>query len=320
MSSPLTLIARETFISNGVSKTINLPGNIEWIQVRDISNINTPANTQFVEASWTIGMNNGTAIVRSYTASAPATSVAVVATNGIGQVNTSDQNSLEAALISTAISSDSPAVVSLASTAGLANGDVVRLSNSTGMLQVAGMDFTISSVTTNTSVALSFLDSSAFAAAATAATIRKVNNPPLFSPRQFLITAISKAANARFTLSVTSDIAIGEELSFQVPSEFGMVEMNGLRGTVTAIGNADASGFTNTIDLDINSSSFSDFKFPSSTDFPINFAQAIRFGNVSQQVLAPTDNIGSFQITLGSAVVGSSGHTIEVLMMSGISI
>lgn len=320
MSSPLNLIVRETFISDGVSQIINLPGEVEQIQVRDISNLNAPVNNEFVEASWTIGMANGSALERAYTGAQPLTEVNVISVDGIGQFDTSEQNSLGAPNAGiTAISAAGPAVVLLASTTGLANGDVVRLSSTTGMLQIASMDFTISGLVLDTSFELAFMDTTGFVAA-TAGTLRRVNNPPLYSPRQFLITAISQAAEARVTMSVTSDIAVGEEIVIDIPSNFGMVEINGLRGTVTAIGNADASGFTNTFDIDIDSSGFTAFAFPLSADFQTSFAQAVRFGNVSQQVLASTDNIGAFQVQLGSAVVGAAGDTIEVLLISGTSI
>lgn len=321
MSSPLNLISRERFTSDGVSALINLPGNVEQILVRDISNLNAPANTEFVEASWSLGMNNGSALVRSYTAAAPATEVAVVAADGIGQVDTSLQNSLGAPNTGvTAISQAGPAVVSLPSTAGLANGDVVRVSASTGMLQIAGWDFTIGGLVANTSFELSFLDSTLFAAAATAGTIRRVNNPPLYSPRQFLITNISQAAEARVTVSVTSDVAVGEEIAFVLPDDYGMGEINGLRGTVVRVGQADASGFTNTFDVDIDSSAFTAFAFPASASFQSNFPQAVRFGNTSELVLGSTDNVGAFQVQLGSAVVGDAGDLIEVLLLSGTSL
>ncbi len=320
MSSPLNLTLKRTFVSDGVSEVINLNGNVDRILVNDISNLNVPVNNEFVSATWDIGMANGSAVVKSYTGAQPAMSEALTLVNGIGQVDTSDQNSLGAANTGiTAISAAQPALVSLASTAGLANGDVVRLSSTTGMLQIASMDFTISTVIANTSFELSFMDTTGFVAA-TGGTLRKVNNPPLYSPRQFLITNISQATQAIVTLSVTSDVAVDEELVIDIPSNFGMTEMNGLRGRVVATGAADASGFTNTVTLDIDSSSFTAFAFPLTANFQTSFAQAIRFGNLSSQVLGSTDNIGAFQIQLGSAVVGAANDNIEVLMFSGTSV
>lgn len=321
MSSPLNVILSETFVSDGVSQQLpDLPGEVERIIITDVSNVNTPANNEFVEASWTIGQDNGTAIVRSYTGAAPATDVAVVSANGVSILDPSVAEFAGALTAATAVSQAAPAVVSLPDTTGLSNGDTILITNTTGMNQIGGMEFTISGLIANTSFELSFLDSAAFAAAATNGIVRRRNRLPEFTPRRLLITNMSQAAQMIVTISVTHDYVVGELIRLVVPAEFGMVEANDLRAEVVAIGAADGSGFTNTITLDIDSSAFTAFAFPASAAVPFTFPQVVPFGDDNQASLAATNNISAFQVTLGSAVVGTAGDTIQVMLFSGTSI
>jgi hypothetical protein len=95
-----------------------------------------------------------------------------------------------------------------------------------------------------------------------------------------------------------------------------MTQMNDVRATVTAVSVAN-----NTVTLDVDSSAFTAFAFPASAvGYRQNFPQAIRFGNTSQGVLAPTDNVGAFQLQFGSDAVGDSGDTMEVLLLYGVSV
>lgn len=323
MSSPLNLILRESYTSDGNARTIALPGPIDWVIVRDISNLNTPVNNEYVASEWFSGMNAGTALVRNYTGAQPATTVVQTGVNGFSLASTADQNSLGASVATTATTAATPAVVSTGNTAGLtANTSIVRIYNTVNMRQIATMDFTVGAVVANVSFGLRWLAAAGFAAAGVAGSYRIVNNPPNYSPRQFYITAVSQAASARITLSVNHDIAIGEEIRFSMPAEFGMVELDGLSGTVTAINNADASGFTNTIDVDIDSSGFTAFAFPASAAVPISFPQAIRYGVDSQPIInvASTDNIAAWNLTLGTTVVGPNNDLMEVLAFSGTQI
>jgi len=323
MSSPLNLILRDSYTSAGTARTISLPGPVDYVIVRDISNLNAPVNNEYVGSEFFSGMNSGTALVRSYTGAQPATSVAQTAANGFILSSNADQNALGASVATTATTAANPAVVSTATTTGLlANSSIVRIYNTVNMRQISPVDFSVGAVNAGVNFQLRWLDASGFAAAGVAGSYRIVTNPPNFSPRQYFITNVSQAASARITLSVTHDIQIGEEIRFNLPEEFGMSELNGLSGTVTATGNADASGFTNTIDVDINSTAFTAFSWPASATVPITHPQAIRFGVDSQPVIAQasTNNNAAWNLVLGTSVVGPANDLMEVLIFSGTQI
>lgn len=58
-------------------------------------------------------------------------------------------------------------------------------------------------------------------------------------------------------MTVGHGMIVGQKVKLSVPAEYGMAEINGLEGNVTAINTTN-----NTITLDIDSSSFSAFAFP----------------------------------------------------------
>jgi hypothetical protein len=124
------------------------------------------------------------------------------------------------------------------------------------MLQIGGMDFTVSNVATNT-FDLAGLDTSGFAAAATAFFVRKLPALDPVVPSALAVTKISKAASAVVTTSVAHSFVVGQLLTLRVPSAMGMVQMSGLTGKVTAVG-------TYTVTLDIDSTGFTTFAFPAS--------------------------------------------------------
>lgn len=160
--------------------------------------------------------------------------------------------------------------LALSATTG-AVGDVVRVYGTTGMLQVAGMDFTVTAVNAGVSQTLGFLDASGFAAPATAGYYRKlpfagsgvagttIAPNPRYYPRNRFVTGITQAANCVVTCSVVHTFQVGEKVRVRCPAVFGMKEIDGLLGTVLAVSH---SATVNSLTLDIDTSGFSAFAFP----------------------------------------------------------
>ena len=68
---------------------------------------------------------------------------------------------------------------------------------------------------------------------------------------------------------------VGMKVSFRIPSIFGMQEMNGLTGTVTAV---NTSTTVNSFTVDIDSSAFSAFTFPANGNQPFSPAVVVPAG------------------------------------------
>lgn len=264
---PFTIIDGDGFTSDGLGKKIPLPASADYMKVTNITQMGTAAPTTCVGGEWfgskfgggASAANNG---LRWRKAGSSAILIDKfsnsTATNGFTYVTASPSIEAQAANAITAITAASPAVVSQTNT--YSDGDIIAIYNTTGMLQIAGMTFQISSVS-GSAYTLLGLNASGFAAPATAGYTRRVSKMMAVEPQFLYVTAISQATSAVVTLSVdpTAYYVVGMKVRFSVPYIFGMTQMNGLTGKITAL---SAAAYTMTVDID--SSAFSAFAFPAS--------------------------------------------------------
>ena len=101
-------------------------------------------------------------------------------------------------------------------------------------------------------------------------------------------------------------------------SDYGMVEINGLQGEIVAIGQADANSFTNTITVNINSSGFTAFAFPTTGDVPFTPAIVVPIGEGTNSAIAnpnllddATVNTAYIGVILGAAATLPSSGTSQ---------
>lgn len=309
MSFSTSSILAGSFVSTGAPKLLSIPG-CTGITVYDMTNINANAASVYWWAKWSLGMSAGSAILGTSNVGPTDVLETFTATGGVTLVDTSS-SALGPLQTGTVVSQAAAAVVTMAGHTFL-DGDVVRITNTTGMFQIAGMDFTIGGVVAGVSFNLINMDTSAFAAAATAVSARLVPFEPYFYPRRRFITKISQAVNARVTMSVTDGYTVGQKIRMVVPASFGMFQMNGLVGTIVAVGNADAAGSTNTIDIDVDSTAFTAFAFPASfANYFGNFAEATPIADATQTLAGATLNTALIGVRLGTSVVGTAGDLIQ---------
>lgn len=290
-----------SFTSDGTTKLLPIRCDLDHMEVVNYTQMATQQSTgRGVKFEWYRGMAADTGVEIKKTNSTDALNGVTLASGGFTLLNTAIQQYGAPLTIDTNISDAAPAVVTLSSTAGLSNGDVVRVYKTTGMLQIAGMEFTIGSVTANTSFTLAYLDSSGFAATATAGFVQKIFYPPLYYPRRLYVTGISKATSAVITLSVTHGLTVGQRVVLEVPAQFGMTQMNSQRGQITAINTTN-----NTVTVNIDSSGFTTFAFPTSASVPFTFAQLIPFGDAPLTVANPQGNQSVLDgSTLNQSIIG----------------
>jgi len=258
---PFTIVTQGQFTSTGVGVKIPMPSSADYFVSTNRTQMNTTQNPgRVVRAEWyrnAFSQNDGLRWKKTNSTSAInidqfSTSTA---SNGVSYYETVPIT--EAAVTGgTDITAADPAVVTLTNT--YSNGDRVRLYATTGMLQIAGMDFTISSVS-GSAFTLLGLDASGFAAAATAGTGRRISDFDAVERRCVFITKITQATSAVVTVSTAHSYVVGELVYFSVPNEFGMQEMSGRTGKITAVG-------TYTMTVDIDSSAFTAFAFPTSAN------------------------------------------------------
>jgi len=243
-----------SFTSDGTAHTVNLPTDVDFMEVENWTKIATNVNGTGVKFRWMRGMAAATGIQEA-TDAAGVLTISDLTTGGFTLVNTADPQTPGPALTGTTYTAATK-IFTTANTGTLVNGDLVELYSVTGALQLSGLLATVDQVTANTSFRIPF--GPAGAVNGTAVTYRVIKNQAMYYPRRLFITAITQATSAVVTFSVTHNLTVGQRIVFgTIPSMYGMTQISGLRGLITAISVAN-----NTVTVDIDSSAFTAFAFP----------------------------------------------------------
>ncbi len=315
MSTPINAQLTGTFTSDGAALNISLPSGYTDIELTNITDLGSAAaNTNVMRAWGTSSMPAGSGIFAGKTNGAATIAISThVSSNGFTFI--ADDALLgdgaSVALSGTEVSQANPAICQTGSTANMTtNVSVVRLFSTTGMLQIAGMDFSVGTVVTNTSFGLRYLDSSGFGAAATSGTYRILNASSRYFPRHRFITAITKVGSAVITLSVAHSFVAGQAVRIIVPDDFGMIEMDGLLGNITAV----TTGGTNTITVDIDSTAFSTFAFPTSAvaGTGLSFPIVVPVGETANATFANNLADATLNQSITGVTIGTSMQTTGV--------
>jgi hypothetical protein len=285
----LTILTQGSFLSAGVPVNIPLPSSADYFKTINMTQLaTTQATGRGFMFEWygNPSFATNSAIEWVKTNSTNAVNMNLVTTGGFNYVTS--YPAPEAPFVGTAITAASPAVASGFTGLPYNNGDRVVLYNTTGMAQIGGMEFTVSSVST-TGFTLLGLPAAAFAGAATAVTARRVAPFNQMLPEWMYVTAISQAAQAVVTVSVdpTKLVWVGQKLVFKIPYSYGMVQLNtnnstgtqDLPAVVTAV-NYAAYQFT----INVNTTGFTPFALPASSGSPTNpsFATVAPAGSSTQ--------------------------------------
>jgi hypothetical protein len=263
---PFTILTAGSFTSAGVGVSINLPTSADYFKTWNMtqlaaSNPNTVVNGQWFGSKFGAGASAAGLGIQT------VKTTALLESNfgaglGFTYVNSSPVVEAQSANAITAITAASPAVVTQTNTYN--EGDILRFYSTTGMLQLGGITAQISSVS-GSGYTLKGIRAAGFAAAGTAGYTRRVSKFNAVDPEFLYITEITQAASAvvRTSVDPTPYYVVGMKIHFTVPASFGMTQISGLTGTITAV---SSTNYTLTVDID--STSFTAFAFPASTSSP----------------------------------------------------
>lgn len=306
----IQVVASGNFTSAGTVKNIPLRSDFDYFEVENHTQMaTTQATGRGVMFRWYKGYADDSAFMVSKENAANTVTYEVITTGGFTRIDQSVQTPGPAKATSgTDVTNANPAVVTITSH-GYSNGDTVRMYGTTSMLQIAGMEFTIGNVMAN-SFELSYLDASGFASAATAGFARKIPNNPIYAPRTLFITNITQAASAVVTFSVTHNLAVGAQIRFNVTSANGMSEINGLIGEVTAVNTS-----TNTATVDIDSTSFTAWTFPTSAVAALGYtpAHTVPVGETALILSEAIDNQAQILMQLAAGADSPAGSAEDVI-------
>lgn len=260
-----TIITGNSFTSTGDGVKIPVPSSGDYMEVYNktqlaAGNPNTVTMSKWFGPKFGVGASAADKGIRTVKTTADLTGE--YSSGGFTYVTSAPVVEAQSANPITAITAASPAVVT--HTQSYSAGDILQFYNTTGMLQIAGMNFQISSVS-GASYTLLGLPAAGFAFAGTAGFTRRISKYAAVEPQFLYVTAISKATNAVVTCSVdpTQYYAVGMKVHFSVPYSFGMTQMTQLTGKILSM---SAAAYTMTVD--INSSAFTAFAFPTSASSP----------------------------------------------------
>lgn len=280
---PFTIITGGSFTSTGAGVKINIPSSADYFKTWNITQMPlAPATAVVIAGEWfgskfglgQTAVNDGIRWKKTNSTNALTmdTFATATASNGFTYVTSSPVVEAQAANAITGITAANPAVVSQTNT--YSNGDILRLYNTTGMLNIAGMAFQISSVSGSgyTLLGLPATASNGFATAATAGNTRRISKFNAVEPEFLYITNISQATQAVVSTSVdpADHYVVGMKIHFSVPGSFGMKEINQLTGKILAVNAVAATSNIGAYNLtiDIDTTAFTAFAFPLSTASP----------------------------------------------------
>jgi hypothetical protein len=281
-----TIIQQGRFTSDGNTKILRVRSDVDWMKIINytVADDDTQTTGIGVEYYWQRGMSDDTGIeYKKSNAANAAQLVTALASGGFTRIDSSN-NPLGAKVAITAGTNAVQPVMSTGDTSGLVAGDVVRLSGMTGQESLSGIDFQVDTIVANTSFRIAYAMANTPGAVATAGFWRKVKYDPIYYPQYRYIANITRASNAVVTCTVDHGFTVGQKVRMVVPSEFSMIEMDGLQATITAV-------TSSTITLDIDSSSFTAFTFALPADAPFSPALVVPLGQDTAQSLSSSVDV-----------------------------
>lgn len=321
MSVVFTGTMQGRFTSTGVAKVLQIRQDLDWMWVKNETVSYAAGAGTGAEFYWQRGMAQGRGTIYTKTAVTNALAVGQIAANSGFYLVDSSVNIPGASVALTGITNGATPVVNTGNTAGLNAGDVVRIYNTVGALQLGGLDFTIDTIVANTSFELAYMAQIANANPG-AGTFRKIPYNPLYYPPVRIITAITQATQAVVTLSVTHEYKVGQKILFTIPTvtstTYGMTELDGVEATIVAIDTT-----ANTITVDVDTSGFTAFAFPLTASYaqgftpaqvsPVGQNTAVSRANNVGELSGASRNIGYIGIQLQAGTGSPAGVTNDVI-------
>ena len=314
-----TILGQGSFVvpSTIVNQVIAIPSAADWVKVYNYTQYGTAGTASTyngIRYYWQRGMTPGQAIVEFYATNATtAVSADTLATGGFTIYDPSAQQTGSQPLLGnpvafTALTNATRPVLTVASTAGVSVGSVIRLSGS-AQTDINGHDFVVGAVSLNSSITLltaSNVLANVPGAIGGAGFYRIVTYPPLFYPAKKTVVKITQSATAaQVSTAIEHSYTVGQAVRFNIPAVSGMTQLNTtvfnqyMYSTVTSV--VDAYNFT----IDTNTASFTAFTWPTIAQQPSSFPTVEPIGENS--AFALNSNTAQFPQYQGLNVYNANG-------------
>lgn len=282
-----TIIQQGSFTSDGNARIISLRSDVDWMRVYNITELQVQNNVGF-EWYWQRELIDFAIDTIQYQKVGGTDAVEAVAlANGEFRLIDSSAQTPTANVAVVGTTNAVAPVITVATTAGVSAGTIVRLNSIVNAENISGFDFEVDNVLpAGPTFDMRYPLANAPGAAGGVGFYRIIPFDPIFYPRNRYIVGIGFGAQTDIAFSVTHGYTVGQELKFLISSEFGTIEMNELSGTVTAVNLA-----TNEVTVDINSNAFTAFTIPLIANWPFTWAQAVPVGMDTAEALTNNVNI-----------------------------
>jgi len=284
-----------TSVLTGAPTTVILPFIPNFIE---ISNSTRAANTGVTRAWWETDMGQGAAFLVTSNGTEDLTTFISSSTGGgfsTFQGGLSQQFGPVLAIAS--MTAANPIVVTTTANHNLVSGNVVTFSNlyessTTGFQQIAGIPFVITR-TGATTFSIPWDGSGSNYTAISGSpttptpTVKQILYPNLYAPNVGFISALTLSSTTTVTTTAPTNIQVGQEIAFRIPSSWGTTQLNSLPnvtipgspiyGYVTSISTA------NSFVVNINSTGYTAFN-PNQVFANFsgeNFPQVVAVGDVN---------------------------------------
>lgn len=328
-----TILDSGYLVSTGSSIRLPLVQGASWIHLTNQTEVAAANVGHGLEYYWQKGFADNVCNVL-FRHDANTVNLQTSTTLGVGGISVFDSSLVGYASPATvatqavdAVSGALPPLVGSAHawTSPLAAGDVVRMYNCIGALQLGSIDFTVGTVTANTSFTLANMPAIVAAAAPGATALwRKVPYDVNFYPAHRYISKIraypADTTQAQITMTVTHGYQVGQQVRFIVPKAYGMTQLNEVQGTITAINVTDGTS-TNTIIVNVNVSAFTAFTFPLTGAAPFTPAMVVPIGmNTAQAITSivsditdATYNTSAYGLILAPGITSPAGSNGDII-------
>ena len=315
-----TIIQQGGFTSDGTTKYIVMRSDVDWISVLNLTEAAATTQDHGFRYYWQRGMDAGRGFVEYHPAADHTMAIdQIVAGAGFTLIDTSDTAPGASRAITGTTDGVTPQI-DTATTTGLATGSIVRLNTVTGALGVSvgslsGWDFEIDTINPGVSFAMRYAMANAPGLAGTAGFYRHIPYDPIFYPRWRYIVNITAAEAAVITTSVQHGYTVGQQIRVNLSdANFGMTEIHGLSGTITAV-------TASTITTDIDSSDFTAFAFALPAALPFTMPTVVPIGMDTPTALLgavdlladATRNTSYIGIKLAPGVLSPAGSNNDVI-------
>ena len=178
-----------------------------------------------------------------------------------------------------------PIVVTTTTNHNLSTGDSVLITQTTGMLQISGVVYTVT-VISPTTFSIN-VDGSGFAAPATGGQVKQLLYPDLYIPEGTSITGVTTGVTTTIQTALVHSFVPGNEIFFVVSPAWGMIQLDS-QNVVNNTGIPQQAYVISTtaqsVTVNVNSTGYTAFAYPTSAAYAmpgsaVTPAQALSAGD-----------------------------------------